>query len=115
MLAILAIPCRSRLFLPTMFPLTIRPGSYANRTGRDSAPLRATRIDPHPITDAVRAWQSLDLPANSAVPPAGWQALLSAGDRVLVAVHDAGAVRQLWTCIDPAGWADRPEFVAFWT
>jgi len=82
-----------------------------------SRTVRPTRIVPHPITDSVRNWPSLDLPGVDGKPPADWTAVLSAGDQTLVAVHESSgpaAARQVWVGLDPAGWAQRPQYVAFW-
>jgi hypothetical protein len=77
--------------------------------------VRPTHVVPHPITDAVRDWPSLELPADSSKPPGDLTPLLSAGDQTLVAVHEGpGAARQVWVGLDSAGWSDRPEYVAFW-
>jgi hypothetical protein len=77
--------------------------------------VRPTHVVPHPITDAVRDWVSLELPAGGGKPPGDWAPVLSAGDQTLVAVHQGpGAARQVWVGLDPAGWSDRPEYVAFW-
>ncbi len=76
--------------------------------------VRPTRMAPHPITDSVRDWTSLLLPASAGKSP-DWTPILSAGDQTLVAVHeDSAGARQVWVGMDPAGWSDRPEYVAFW-
>ena len=76
--------------------------------------VHATRVVPHPITDAVRDWPALDLPAGDARPLGDWDVLVWAGEQPLLAARQVGAARQIWTCIDPSGWDNRAEFVAFW-
>jgi hypothetical protein len=81
------------------------------------APVRAVSVVPHPITDAVRNWTELSVPAGTAAaPPAGWTPLLSTADgRVLVAVRESNDVRQAWVALDVNRWAHTHEYVAFWT
>jgi hypothetical protein len=63
----------------------------------------------------VTDWTSLDLPAFDAAPAgAGWTPVLWAGERPLVAVRESPA-RQAWVGLDTDGWANRPEYVVFWT
>jgi hypothetical protein len=77
--------------------------------------VRPTRVVPDPITEAVRDWAAIELPDAGARPPDGWNAVLFAGDHPLVATHEGpGGSRQVWVGVSSDGWADRPEYVAFW-
>lgn len=96
---------------PTLAGVIVRPGPGL----RAAATARPTRVAPHPVTDPVTNWTSLDLPAFDAAPPGpGWTPVLWAGERLLVAVRESPA-RQAWVALDTDGWSNRPEYVVFWT
>ena len=96
---------------PTLAGVVVRPGPGLRAT----ATTRPTRVAPHPVTDPVTDWTSLDLPAFDAAPPGGgWTPVLWAGERPLVAVRESPA-RQVWVGLDTDGWSNRPEYVVFWT
>jgi len=80
------------------------------------------RTADHPATAGIDLSQ-VPLPAtsNRSLPPGDWQPLLSDSPGPLLAVRQVtnptgeGGTRQAWCAIDPRGWADRVEYVLFWS
>jgi hypothetical protein len=96
--------------------IVLPPRAGATRT------TRATVVSPHPITAAVAGWADLDVPVHAvrSPPPAGFEPILADAAGPMVAVRTvSGAVgsevRQVWSAIAADGWANRPEYVAFFS
>ncbi|MDB5296440.1 MAG: hypothetical protein JWO31_2423, partial [Phycisphaerales bacterium] len=98
-------------------------------TAATAGPVRSTA---HPIATALGAGADVPIPAaaDRLLPSArgadvgggGWDVVLSDAAGPLVAVResagqpgDSPAARQAWVALAPDGWANRVEYVAFWS
>lgn len=82
---------------------------------QESAQLSSIASEVHPVTQNVR-WDALQQGRTglAAATGAGWQPVLTAGARPLVAIREAGH-RQVWIGFASDGLARTSDWVVFWT
>jgi hypothetical protein len=88
-----------------------QPGVIFAATPDQPADLKDLRVIDHPITHDVDWPKSASVAPNA---PADSTPIVSAGDRVLVAVR-AQPARQGWVGFESESWPRSPAYVVFWT
>jgi hypothetical protein len=82
-----------------------------------TASIQAEKIESKssPITDGIDWTAALnDAQAATTLPPAGFEPVVSADGKTLIAIQSA-PVRQVWIGFRSTAWAATPDFVIWWT